>query len=70
MRIIINASLDPAVNLACKEYVMNHTDCDVFMLWRKSQIQPFQLYWGTLMLQHFYNFSCANLFKLLVTDCV
>ncbi len=37
MRIILNPSLDPAFNLACEEYLLNHTGCGVFMLWRNDR---------------------------------
>ncbi len=36
MKIYINTSLDPQFNLACEEYLLEHSREDVFMLWRNS----------------------------------
>ena len=36
MKIYINESTDPYFNLASEEYLLEHSDDDIFMLWRNS----------------------------------
>ena len=36
MRVIYNPSTDPAFNLAAEEWLLQHTDRDIFMLWRNA----------------------------------
>ncbi|MDD4731852.1 MAG: lipoate--protein ligase [Desulfovibrio sp.] len=36
MRFIHNTSTDPAFNLACEEWLLKHSEEDVFMLWRNA----------------------------------
>ena len=36
MRYILNESTDPYFNLAAEEYLLKHTDQEVFSLWRND----------------------------------
>ena len=37
MRVIHNPCTDPAFNLAAEEWLLRHTDTDIFMLWRNAK---------------------------------